>query len=107
MSDLRLWLATCAAVCLFAAVPHGAVQAMMMGPPVVLATPHLAVEAAQEGPRFHGKRAQELYCLRRNYWWFYRPYTTAPEDFPRCEPYFHYLEPVDGRRGAQSERYLK
>jgi len=90
MRDLRLWLATCAAVCLFAAVPYGAAQ------------------AGQEGGMFHhGKRTQAMYCLKRNYWWFYRPYTTAPEDFPRCEPYFHYLEPVDGQRRARTDRYIK
>jgi hypothetical protein len=56
---------------------------------------------AQDGRGFHhGKRVQSAYCLPRNYWWFYRPYTTKQEDFPRCEPYFHYLRPAAGRRGA-------
>jgi hypothetical protein len=109
MSDFRLWLAACAAVGLFAAVPHGPAQATMAARPLALAgtDSQLVVDAAQDGARFHGKRAQAMYCLKRNYWWFYRPYTTAPEDFPRCEPYFHYLEPVDGRRGARTERYIK
>jgi len=95
MSDLRLWLAArlalgLAAVCLLALVPQGPAQ------------------AGQEGGMFHhGKRTQAMYCLQRNYWWFYRPYTTAPEDFPRCEPYFHYLEPADARRGGPSARYIK
>jgi hypothetical protein len=70
--------------------------------------PEAMILVAQEGPRFHhGRRAQSVYCLQRNYWWFYRPYTTAPEDFPRCEPYFHYLEPTYDRRGAWSDGYFK
>jgi hypothetical protein len=32
----------------------------------------------------------ESYCYPRNYWWFYRPYTTANEGYARCMPYFHY-----------------
>ena len=95
MRASRLWLAArlalgLMAVCLFAAVPHGPAQ------------------AGKEGGMFHhGKRAQAMYCLKRNYWWFYRPYTTAPEDFPRCEPYFHYLEPADARRDGPPPRYIK
>lgn len=30
----------------------------------------------------HMKRVTEAHCLDRNYWWFYRPYTTAGENFP-------------------------
>ena len=83
MFDVRLGLATLAAVGLLAVLPHSSAQ------------------ADRDGPGFHhGKRAQSAYCLRRNYWWFYRPYTTKQEDFPRCEPYFHYLEPASGQRGA-------
>ena len=25
----------------------------------------------------HGPRSTSYYCYPRNYWWFYRPYTTA------------------------------
>jgi hypothetical protein len=108
MSDSRLWLAACVAVCLFAAVPQGPARAVAMQPlALAVVTPHPVVDAAKEGPRFHGKRAQALYCLRRNYWWFYRPYTTAPEDFPRCEPYFHYPESANGRGGARAGRGFK
>jgi hypothetical protein len=90
MGHVKLGLAAVAAVCLLGAVPQGSAQ------------------AAQEGVRFHhGKRTQALYCLKRNHWWFYRPYTTAQEDFPRCEPYFHYLEPAEGRRGSRSGPYIK
>lgn len=40
----------------------------------------------------HFRKVQSFYCYPRNYWWFYRPYTTAPQNFPRCMPYFHYLD---------------
>jgi hypothetical protein len=106
MADRSFGLAIFAGA-LLALIPFGAAQAGM--PALELSAPAPgAISVAQEGPAFHhGKRAQSAYCLRRNYWWFYRPYTTAQEDFPRCEPYFHYLEPAYGRRGAQAEPYFK
>ena len=85
MFDVRLALAAVAATGLLAAL-----------------TPSPATAQDGRGLFHHGKRAQSAYCLPRNYWWFYRPYTTKQEDFPRCEPYFHYLEPAAGRRGASS-----
>jgi hypothetical protein len=109
MCDLRFGRAVLAALGLLLALPSG--SALAMRPPsLALSTMTLppVVQAAQEGPRFHhGRRAQSVYCLRQNRWWFYRPYTTAPEDWPRCEPYFHYLEPYHGRRGARAGRYFK
>jgi hypothetical protein len=45
----------------------------------------------------HFRKAQAFYCYPRNYWWFYRPYTTAPLNNPRCMPYFHYLGPNELR----------
>jgi hypothetical protein len=90
MSTLRFGLAALAAACLLVLVPQGEAQA-----------------EGGLGWFHHGKRVKTAYCLRRNYWWFYRPYTTAPEDFPRCEPYFHYLESGYQRRGQQPEPYLK
>jgi len=41
---------------------------------------------------FHGHTPSGIsyYCYWRNYWWFYRPYTTAAADYARCMPYFHY-----------------
>ncbi len=38
----------------------------------------------------HFRRATSYYCYPRNYWWFYRPYTTADAGYARCMPYFHY-----------------
>jgi hypothetical protein len=54
----------------------------------------------------HSQRTQAFYCYPRNYWWFYRPYTTASDGHARCMPYFHYLAPADPR-GARSGRYIK
>jgi hypothetical protein len=48
----------------------------------------------------HSGRGTSFYCYPRNYWWFYRPYTTAAEGYARCMPYFHYPpEAFRGRRG--------
>src|SRR5262249_47582573 len=59
----------------------------------------------------HFRKAQAFYCYPRNYWWFYRPYTTAPLNYPRCMPYFHYLRPADTLRGSPdrvlSSRYIR
>jgi hypothetical protein len=54
---------------------------------------------------FHRHRAQSFYCYPRNYWWFYRPYTTALDGHARCMPYFHQLP--GGGRGPRAERYAK
>jgi hypothetical protein len=63
--------------------------------------PGLALPAAFH---HHARRTQSFYCYPRNYWWFYRPYTTAYDNHARCMPYFHYLGPgEDGRSG----RYVK
>jgi hypothetical protein len=40
----------------------------------------------------HFRKVQSFYCYPKNYWWFYRPYTTAGQGYARCMPYFHYLE---------------
>ena len=53
----------------------------------------------------HSRRVQSFYCYPRNLWWFYRPYTTALDNHPRCMPYFHYLEPAGDR--APRDRYIK
>lgn len=51
-------------------------------------------------PVFHSGRSTSFYCYPRNYWWFYRPYTTASQDYARCMPYFHY--PPQAHRGGGS-----
>jgi hypothetical protein len=45
----------------------------------------------------HASRSTSYYCYPRNYWWFYRPYTTANDGYARCMPYFHY--PPTRQRG--------
>jgi hypothetical protein len=45
----------------------------------------------------HSPRGISYYCYPRNYWWFYRPYTTAGKGYARCMPYFHY--PPQAYRG--------
>ena len=54
----------------------------------------------------HFRKTQSFYCYPKNYWWFYRPYTTALDGHPRCMPYFHYFGP-GGPRGAKPDRYIK
>jgi hypothetical protein len=50
---------------------------------------------------FHSGRSTSFYCYPRNYWWFYRPYATAGQDYARCMPYFHYPpQAYKGRGGA-------
>ncbi len=95
MRDWRVGLATGAIACALAlvapvhasAVPIVPVMAMEYAPGDAVA-PVVKVQGGLG--RFHGKRVQTAYCLKQNYWWFYRPYTTKDENFPRCEPYFHY-----------------
>ena len=55
---------------------------------------------------FHRHREQSFYCYPKNYWWFYRPYTTNLDGHARCLPYFHYLGPGRGR-GGKAEPYIK
>ena len=52
----------------------------------------------------HFRRATSYYCYPRNYWWFYRPYTTADQGYQRCMPYFHYSGPA--MRG-RADRVMK
>ena len=53
----------------------------------------------------HAKRGTSFYCYPRNYWWFYRPYTTAAQGYARCMPYFHY--PPEGLRGRRGPYGVK
>ncbi|MEM7191937.1 MAG: hypothetical protein AAF405_03550 [Pseudomonadota bacterium] len=94
---LRCGLALCAGLFLaLAPGVHGPVQA---GEQVLLEQGGLL--------NFHGRKVTEAHCLDKNYWWFYRPYTTAGENYPRCEPYFHYLEPTGGSGNAWADRAMK
>jgi hypothetical protein len=53
----------------------------------------------------HFRRATSYYCYPRNYWWFYRPYTTAEQGYARCMPYFHY--PAGPSAPGRSDRAVK
>ena len=64
-------------------------------------SPTLAIPV---GAFHHSRRVESYYCYPRNYWWFYRPYTTAEDGHARCMPYFHY--PPYGGRGT-SENFIK
>ena len=57
------------------------------------------------GAFHHSRRVQSYYCYPRNYWWFYRPYTTGQDGHARCMPYFHYPSYENGRAGPR--RYIK
>ena len=96
-------LSFAAALCLLIeATPASAAGAALMLPADAIAA------GAAAGPRIsvHFRRTQSYYCHPRNYWWFYRPYTTVLDGHARCMPYFHYLEPY-GRRGGKPDRYVK
>lgn len=58
-------------------------------------------------PVLHRRRSYSYYCYRRNYWWFYRPYTTAQQDHARCMPYFHYPPRGYSKRGSRYDRGIK
>ena len=56
----------------------------------------------------HFRKVQSFYCYPKNYWWFYRPYTTAPMGNARCMPYFHYLDEVGVPfKGGKPPREIK
>jgi len=66
---------------------------------VPVTTDGVGVGPSEVQPVIFYHRHIESYCYPRNYWWFYRPYTTATEGYPRCMPYFHYAPQADDRRG--------
>ncbi len=55
----------------------------------------------------HFRKVQSFYCYPKNYWWFYRPYTTASQGYARCMPYFHYLDEASpsGRSGKPDREF--
>jgi hypothetical protein len=100
MDACRLGLAAIAILTLLIALkpePARAVAALAV-------TSHSAGVAASPLISAHFRKTQSYYCYPRNYWWFYRPYTTAEDGHARCMPYFHY-PPYEGQ--GRSENYLK
>ena len=102
-----LGLATIAAISLFAVAKSEPAQAAGAGLSAIGGEAAFSVGAGPllEPVMMHRHRAQSYYCYPRNYWWFYRPYTTGLDDHPRCMPYFNYLGPSGGR--VRPDRYIK
>jgi len=110
MGTCRLGLAVIAILTLLIAlkpVPAGAGGALT--PAMIHADASVRAAAALVSPVVSGhfRRTRSFYCYPRNYWWFYRPYTTAFDGHARCMPYFHYPDGPYGRRGAKPDRYIK
>jgi hypothetical protein len=107
MGHYRLGFSVVAALALTVMLKPAPVEAANAAALALGAAPSLSAGAERIGHRaMHRHRAQSFYCYPKNYWWFYRPYTTAEDGHARCMPYFHYLGPP-GRRGARSEPYIK
>ncbi len=94
MDACRLGLAVIAILTLIALKPEpaGAVAALAVAP-------HSFAVPASPLISAHLSKTQSYYCYPRNYWWFYRPYTTAEDGHARCMPYFHYAPQAYDRRG--------
>lgn len=102
-----LGLAIIAAACLFAVAKPDPAYTVGAALSAIQAEPLFRGAARiEERVQYHHRRVQSAYCYPRNYWWFYRPYTTGLDGHARCMPYFHYLGPA-GRRGARPDRYIK
>ena len=103
-SGLAVLAASCALIVWAPSAPAKAAPSLAMS--------HFAVEKVsplqRAGLFHHRKRTQAFYCYPRKYWWFYRPYTTAPANYERCMPYFHYLdEAAVPFRGGRPSREIK
>jgi hypothetical protein len=110
MGCCRLGLAVAATLCIAIAFCQEPARAgRVAASAMTLAGQAAAFGAAREGQRLsvHFRRSQSFYCYPRNYWWFYRPYTTAQQGYARCMPYFHYLDQPGYRRGANPDRVMK
>ncbi len=106
MDACRLGLAVIAALTLLIAMKPdpasaGAASALVATRAETFASATLAIPA---GAFHHSRRVESYYCYPRNYWWFYRPYTTTDDGHARCMPYFHY--PPNQGRGT-SGNYIK
>jgi hypothetical protein len=108
MGCCRLGLAVAATLSIAIAVNHEPARAGSVAAHAMMRAGQ-GLGAAQDAPLVsaHFRKAQSFYCYPRNYWWFYRPYTTAEQGYARCMPYFHYLGQPDGRRGANPDRAIK
>lgn len=108
MDGYKPGLAVLAAACTFIALTPVSAQAQGAG---AIAMALSSAESVSGGSPLHRvtvhrKRVSSFYCYPRKYWWFYRPYTTDPQNHERCMPYFHYLGRGYGR-GAKGGGYPK
>ena len=109
MGGNKLGLTVLTASCAFIALTPASAQAQAAPAFAVAQTGAAAVlhvAPLQHRVGVHRKRVSSFYCYPRKYWWFYRPYTTDPQNHARCMPYFHYLGPGYGR-GAKGGGYPK
>ena len=108
MGCCRLGLAVAILCLLIAFKPEPAFAGSAAAPATAGAVSAAAIYGSHERPRLvaHFRKSQSHYCYPRNYWWFYRPYTTGQQGYARCMPYFHYLDEPYGRRGARSGRVI-
>jgi hypothetical protein len=106
MGYCRLGLAVVATLSLFITAKPESASAVVLA--MLHADAFALPDSALTGPRLsvHFRKTQSYYCYPRNYWWFYRPYTTAQDGHARCMPYFHYLAPY-GQSGAKPDRSIK
>jgi hypothetical protein len=106
MGYRRLGLSVIVASCLIIAVEGKPAKAASAAASAAVVESSLRSGSMRiDEPVLHRHRTQSFYCYPKTYWWFYRPYTTAPVGYARCMPYFHYLEP--GARGAPPQRHAK
>ena len=108
MGCCRLGLAVAATLCIAIAVNHEPARAGSVAAHAMMRAGQ-GLGAAQDAPLVsaHFRKTQSFYCYPRNYWWFYRPYTTAPEGNARCMPYFHYLDQAGPPRGGRPNQAIK
>lgn len=97
-------LGAAAALLLFGSTPSFAGAAAGLGSASVQAGPATSL---RHRVWFHRRREMQLYCLKRNYWWFYRPYKMADKNHARCMPYFHYLQESRSASTRTATRPLK
>jgi hypothetical protein len=102
---LAVLAASCALIALTPVPPLKAAPALAASQMGTLAVEQTS-PLQRVGIFHHRKRTQAFYCYPRKYWWFYRPYTTEPQNYERCMPYFHYLGEGQGRP-AKAYRDIK
>jgi len=109
VSCCKLVLASVAALSFLLFFKPEPLAAAGLAPGQLLQIPGLRGDRARDEGRLlvlaHFRRATSYYCYPRNYWWFYRPYTTAEQDYARCMPYFHY--PAGPSAPGRSDRAVK